>query len=87
MSRWEYDVLTIKLEIDRLEKLHQLVVDEKTRLPPTIGFLTELAAFIKTQGLEDCTVDLAMRMHSLIRVQFQQLAKSIALQVSRELTQ
>jgi len=85
VSKWEYDVLTIKLELDRLEQLHQLIVDDKTRLTPTIKFLEELSSFLASHGLEGCTVDIALRMHSLIKVQFRQLAQSIALQVSMEL--
>jgi len=85
VSRWEYDVLTLKLEIDRLDQQYKLIVDAKTRLPPTLEYLAAFARFLESQGLEGCTVDLALRMHSLNRVQFLQLARSIALQVSMEL--
>lgn len=77
VTKWEYDVLTLKMEIERLESVHKLT-DGK----PTSTFLAEFAAFLlTTQGLEECTIDLAMRIHSIALFQFKQLALSIASQI------
>lgn len=78
-ERWEYDVLTVKLEMDRLAEQHHL---DPKRPTPTAGYLSDLAAVLDGQGLTGCTVDLAMRMHSLVTVQFAQLATSISQQVA-----
>lgn len=78
---WEYDVLTLKLEADRLEKLHKLR-DEKTVKAPTAEFLIDFATFLILQGLDGCSIDTAFRVYSLVTVQFSQIARGIAVQVA-----
>lgn len=78
-SRWEYDVLTVKLAMDELQG--KLGLDQAKPMP-TGEYLSDLAAVLDSMGLTGCTVDLALRMHSLVSVQFAQLATSIAKQVA-----
>ncbi len=78
-EQWQYDVLTIKLELDRLAEKHGL---DPARPHPNAGYLADLAESLSGLGLTGCTVDLAMRMHSLVTVQFAQLAASISRQVA-----
>lgn len=80
VTKWEYDVLTLKLEIERLETLHNLKGEKRT-LPPTVEFLIDFAAFLVVQGLEGCSIDTAYRVYSLVTVQFSQIAKDVAGQV------
>ena len=77
---WEYDVLTLKLEAERLETLYKLK-EEKRVNPPTAEFLIDFAAFLVLQGLNGCSIDTAFRVYSLVTVQFSQLSQDIAKQV------
>lgn len=78
-TRWEYDILTVKLAMDELQE--KLKLDTKKPVP-TSEYLASLATALDAMGLVGCTVDLALRMHSLVSVQFAQLATSIAQQVA-----
>ena len=80
-TRWEYDILSVQLEIDRLEALHKLRVDGKVK-PPTVAFLADMAAALVLMGLDGCAIDTAMRVYSMVTVQFRQLATSLAAQVA-----
>lgn len=80
-TRWEYDVLTLKLECDRLQDVHRLRSGD-TLKPPTHALLADFAAFLIVQGLPDCSIDIAFSVYNLVAVQFNQLAKKIADQVA-----
>lgn len=80
-TRWEYDVLTLKLEAERLEGVHGLKDGDRIK-PPTVEFLTDFKAFLESNGLPDCSIDLSLRVYSLVTVQFRQMALSIAKQVA-----
>lgn len=73
--RWEYDVVMLKLEQQRLQ-------DRSGQREPTAADLVEFAEYLKAQGLPNCNADIAFRMWSLIIVQFRQLATGIAAQVA-----
>lgn len=79
---WEYDVLTLKLEAERLEQEHGLARKGEKTLPPTKEMISEFAKFLEEQGIGKCSIDLAFRVHSLITVQFNQIARSVAEQVA-----
>jgi hypothetical protein len=71
-SKWEYDVVTLKLEIESLRQTH----------PQTGEFLQAFAKRLETHGLPEASADLAMRIEALVRVQFSQLSKSILTQLA-----
>lgn len=75
--RWEYDVITLKLECERLEEIH------KTNGKPSAVMLIDFSAYLSAAGLTGCTSDLALRVWSLVHVQFGKLASSIAEQVAK----
>ena len=72
VRRWEYDILPIKLECERLEKLHAIENNE-----PSTQMLTDLQAYFIGQGLEHCSIDLALKLYYLNRYQFAKLWKAI----------
>lgn len=80
-TRWEYDVIMLQLEFERLETLHGLHVDKKLK-PPTYEFLCDVAAMLVVHGLDGCSVDTAMRVYSLVKVQWRQMFRAIANQVA-----
>lgn len=80
-TRWEYDVLTLKLEAERLESVHGLADGGRVK-SPTLAFLTDFQKFLESNGLTDCSIDLSHRVYSLVTVQFRQMALSIAKQVA-----
>lgn len=80
-STWHYDVITLKLEVERLEILHDLKEGKRIKRP-TSEFLQDFADYLAKQGLEGCSIDIAMRVYSLVTVQFNQLSRSIAAQVA-----
>jgi hypothetical protein len=71
-TKWEYDVVTLKLEIESLRETHK----------ETAEFLQAFAKRLESHGLPGAGVDLAMRIESLVRVQFAQLSKSILTQLA-----
>ena len=75
--RWEYDVVTLKLECERLEESH------KHAGKPTASMLEQFSAYLAAAGLEGCNSDISLRVWSLVTVQFGKLAASIAAQVSK----
>lgn len=80
-SRWEYDIITLQIEFEALEIDHGLHVDGKIN-PPTTGFLVDVVDVLRAKGLADCSTDTALRVYSLIKVQWRQLSMSIATQVA-----
>ena len=85
-QRWEYDLVTVKLECERLEEAHGLRKDAHTK-PPTTPMLIDLAAFLEGQGLTGCTPTVALQLYQLVKVQFSQLSRSLAQQVSQSMQQ
>jgi hypothetical protein len=72
-TRWEYDVVILKLEMERLEKSLGIKADD----PPTAEFVEAFAKVLQSKGLDGCTADLALRVAALVKVQFNQLSFSI----------
>ncbi len=70
--RWEYDILPCKLECERLEKRHG-VEDGK----PTLGLAEEFRSYLQSQGMPQCSIDLAVKFYHLIRYQFAKLSQSL----------
>lgn len=78
---WEFDVVELKLEAERLEAKHNLIDGEKLR-PPTTAFLADFCEALKEKGMPVCTFTLALRVYSLVAVQFSQLSRSLAEQLA-----
>jgi hypothetical protein len=78
-TRWEYDVIVLKLEMERLDEKYGLNSDKLEK--PTAAYLADFAQFLLNLGCPACPLDLAMRMHQLVMVQFGQLSRSIVRQV------
>ena len=80
VTLWEYDVVLVKLECDRIEAKHNLI-DGKTLKPVTAEALRDFAAYLDSQGLPGCDCDLAFRVYQLVRVQFTQLVAGLVSQI------
>lgn len=78
---WVYDVVEIKLEAERLEAKHNLVEGDKLK-PPTAAFLADFCEALKNKGMPVYTTTLALRVYSLVTVQFTQLSRSLAQQLA-----
>lgn len=72
--RWEYDVVTLKIKQQELK-------DRSGNPEPSLDDLQEFRDYLLSQGMPACNVDSALRIWSLVTVQFQQLAVGIAKQV------
>jgi hypothetical protein len=77
---WEYDVVLVKMEIERLTSKHG-IGPEGT---PNEQFLLEFAAYLERIGLIDCNCAVAMQMWSLVPVQFKQLTVEIFSQLASQ---
>lgn len=73
-SNWQYDVVPLKLKI-------QSIQEQSGRSTPGEQDLSDFCEFLKSQGMPACNLDVALRVWSLVIVQFQQIALSIASQV------
>ena len=76
VARWEYDVVELQLLFEELSRSHP------SDGPPTAGFLAAAAEALESQGLDDCTPELALRVHSVVKVQFRRLAADLARQLA-----
>lgn len=85
-TKWEYDVVSLKLAFEELERQHGLRTSDTEVEAPTDAMLTDAAKMLESKGLEGCTIDLAYRIYSLIGVQFQQLAESVAIEARQKVT-
>jgi hypothetical protein len=79
VTKWEYDIVVLKLEMDR-------IAEKSKRKQPEAGDLQEFADFLAGLGMPHASPDVALRMWSLVTVQFSKLATSIAEQVQQALT-
>lgn len=86
--RWGYDIVSVKLEIEALEKKHGLRVDNSDQLKATTdSFLTDLAVSLEKRGIESCTTDAAYYVHSIVNTQFIQLQAQLQAQVDQILNE
>lgn len=76
--RWEYDIVTVKLCSESLEKKHALRKEGSDKLAPaTAEFLQDLAVELEKLGLVGCTTDAAFRVHQIVNAQFIAMAASV----------
>jgi hypothetical protein len=80
--RWEYDVVELKIAFEGLEKQHKLV-SRDVLSSPSASFLHDAATVLQGKGLEGCTPDIALRVYSVVRVQFKQIVADLAKQLSK----
>ena len=78
-TRWEYDVIDLKLAYEALESKHGIRSDDGLKAP-TQEFLSDAAAMLLAKGLTIANADLAFRIHAVVNTQFVQLTQSIAQQ-------
>ena len=71
---WQYVVVPLKLKI-------QSIQEQSGRSAPGEQELADFCEFMKLAGMPACNLDVALRVWSLVIVQFQQIALSIASQV------
>ncbi len=71
---WKYDVVPIKLKMQEIQ-------ERTKKSQPGLEELDEFTDYLISQGIPYCNVDLALRIWSLVIVQFQQIAMSIAKEV------
>ncbi len=71
VQHWSYDVVQLKLRMDAINECRT----------PDAEHLRQFADYLAELGCPFASVDVAFRIWSLVTVQFQQIAKSIAAQV------
>lgn len=76
ITKWQYDVVVLKLKIQQIQETSGNHV-------PSQADLENFRDCLKVLGMPDCNVDVALRVWSLVLVQFQQVALSIAKQVEQ----
>lgn len=76
VTKWQYDVVVLKLKIQQIQEQSGNQVPSQEDLELFRDCLLGL-------GMPDCNVDIALRIWSLVLVQFQQVALSIARQVQQ----
>lgn len=74
--RWQYDVVVLKLKIQQIQ-------ESSGRSIPVQEDLEQFRDCLILLGMPDCNVDVALRVWSLVLVQFQQVALSIARQIEQ----
>jgi hypothetical protein len=75
-ANWQYDVVTLKLKIQQIQ-------ESSGRSAPNQEDLEHFRDCLILLGMPACNVDVALRVWSLVLVQFQQVALSIAKQVEQ----
>ncbi len=76
VAKWQYDVVVLKLKIQQIQ-------EQTGQATPTQEALEQFRDCLIVMGMPDCNVDVALRIWSLVMVQFQQVALSIAKQVEQ----
>jgi hypothetical protein len=80
-TKWEYDVLELKLTAENLEREHGMRHGDKVK-PPTIEFLRQFASILNDEfGLVGCSSDIAFRVYNVVNAQFVELQDDLELQL------
>lgn len=79
-SRWEYDVVEIKLLSEELERSHGLREGNQVK-SPTITFLQAFANLLSAKGLEGCNTDVAFKVFNVVNAQFVKISNDLSAQV------
>ena len=88
-TRWEYDVLEVKLLSEELERQHGLrVLNEKGEPTdkvsrPNLPFLTALAEQLRELGCDGCTADAAYKIYNVVNTQFARIVADLEQQVTK----
>ncbi|MEL7267817.1 MAG: hypothetical protein AAFP69_23825 [Planctomycetota bacterium] len=82
------DLLEMKLICQEAERKHKLQVDQETQtVTPTLDFLRELAAELKSKcGLPECSVTQANQIWVIVNMQFAELNQRIHSKINENLT-
>lgn len=82
-SRWEYDVVEIKLLAEDLERsclMRKEDSDEVQR--PTPAFLAGFAHALAERGCTGCTMDAAFRVYNVVNTQFAAMSRELEAQIT-----
>ena len=88
-TRWEYDVVAMKLQAEELEKLHGMRVknekgeDTDVVKRPTLPFLEDFATKLQEHGFASCTTDSAYKVYNVVNIQFAKIAQTLEEQVTQ----
>lgn len=88
-SRWEYDVLEVKLIAEDLERSHGMRVMNDKGEPtamvnrPTLPFLKDLSERLSLLGCDGCTTDAAFKIYNVVNIQFARLSADLEQQVTK----
>lgn len=86
--RWEYDIVSVKLEIESFEKKHGIRTNKSDEVGATTeAFLKDLAAFLEDKGIGDCTTDAAFYVYSIVNTQFIAMQAHLQSQVDQILNE
>jgi len=74
-KEWQYDVIPLQLKIQELQDL-------AGKRQPGVHELAEFSDYLIAQGIPASNIDVAMRVWSLVIVQFAQLSRQISNEVA-----
>jgi hypothetical protein len=89
VTRWEYDVLEVKLLAEDLERQFEMrVLDDKGELTdlvkrPTAPFCDALADRLQALGCSGCTCDAAYKIYNVVNIQFARITADLQQQVTK----
>ena len=82
-SRWEYDVVEIKLLAEEVERDCGMRIDDKPEVSrPTPEFLAGFAALLSQRGCTGCTSDAAYRVYNVVNTQFAVMTRELNSQIT-----
>lgn len=82
-SRWEYDVVELKLLAEDLERACGMrSADSANVSRPTSEFLSGFASSLTQRGCIGCTSDAAYRVYNVVNTQFAIMSQELASQIT-----
>ena len=83
VSRWEYDVVEIKLLAEDMERACGMRADDSPNVSrPTGEFLSGFAQLLSQRGCTGCTSDAAYRVYNVVNTQFAMMTQELASQIT-----
>ena len=82
-TRWEYDVVEIKLLAEDAERACGMRSEDSNRVSrPTSEFLSGFAQLLQQRGCTGCTSDAAFRVYNVVNTQFAIMTQELASQIT-----
>ncbi len=82
-TRWEYDVVEIKLLAEDMERACGMRTDDSPKVSrPTGEFLSGFSQLLQQRGCTGCTSDAAYRVYNVVNTQFAVMTQELASQIT-----